>query len=121
MNVVVTVNVELVKDSATFHDIFAKALGFPSFYGRNMDAWIDCMTDIDDVTAGMSKVTVDLGSVLTLQLEGVDAFARNSAEQFTALLDATAFVNWRRIERGQATVLALSYYRNPNPAPPNSA
>jgi RNAse (barnase) inhibitor barstar len=21
--------------------------GFPDFYGRNMDAWIDCMTDID--------------------------------------------------------------------------
>jgi RNAse (barnase) inhibitor barstar len=29
---------------ASFHEAFASALGFPSWYGRNMDAWIDCMS-----------------------------------------------------------------------------
>ena len=31
-----------------FHDAFASAFGFPGFYGRNMNAWIDCMSYLDD-------------------------------------------------------------------------
>ena len=33
-----------ISDWNSFHDIFAAAFGFPAFYGRNMNAWIDCMT-----------------------------------------------------------------------------
>jgi RNAse (barnase) inhibitor barstar len=33
-----------IRDWDTFHDLFAEVFGFPGFYGRNMDAWIDCMT-----------------------------------------------------------------------------
>ena len=49
------------------HDAFANKLGFPDFYGRNMDAWIDCMTNLDD--PGFSKTSVDNGTVLTVHIE----------------------------------------------------
>jgi hypothetical protein len=32
----------------TFHDVFAAVLGFPEFYRRNMNAWIDCLTYADE-------------------------------------------------------------------------
>jgi hypothetical protein len=65
---VIDVPVSRIYDWDSFHDTFATALGFPSFYGRNMDAWIDCLTyrDEDD---GMAAVVVAPGDVLTLQLD----------------------------------------------------
>ena len=91
--------------------MFADALGLPAFYGRNMDAWIDCMTSIDDPHAGMSSVTVKAGEILTLEIEDVASFSLRCPEQFESLLDCSAFVNWRRLERGEPSVLALSYAR----------
>jgi len=108
---VVVVPVGRVTDWETFHDVFAEALGFPDFYGRNMDAWIDCLTYADEED-GMRNVTVSSGDVLALQLEDVDTFAQRCPEQYAALVECAAFVNWRRIETGQRPILALSYSYN---------
>jgi len=102
-----------IRDWDSFHDVFAEVFGFPSFYGRNMNAWIDCMTDLDDAGTGMCRLTVEPGGVMALQLEHVDDFAAKCPEQYEALLDSAAFVNWRRIDQGQSAVLALSYHREP--------
>ena len=32
----------------TFHDTVAQKLKFPVFYGRNLDAFWDCLSEIDD-------------------------------------------------------------------------
>jgi hypothetical protein len=47
-----------------FHDIFNEAFGFPAFYGRNMNAWIDCLTSLDAPADGMTRVTVPKGGIL---------------------------------------------------------
>ena len=39
-----------VKDREQFHDMFAQALEFPDYYGRNLDALFDCLTDIHQET-----------------------------------------------------------------------
>lgn len=44
---VLAIQLDEIKDWPTFHDVFQRTLGFPDFYGRNMDAWIDCMTSLD--------------------------------------------------------------------------
>lgn len=31
-----------------FHDYFYKEFNFPGYYGRNMNAWIDCMSDLNN-------------------------------------------------------------------------
>jgi hypothetical protein len=100
-----------IRDWDTFHGVFAEAFGFPDFYGRNMDAWNDCMSYLDDPAAGMSKVHAPSGGVVVLELEHVADFARRCPEQYAAIIECSAFVNWRRIERGGAAVLALSFYK----------
>ena len=79
----------------------------------NLNAWIDCLTCADDAEAQMVGCPVPNGEVLTLQLDNVDEFAARCPEQYEAVLDCAAFVNWRRIERGNPPILALSFHRNP--------
>ena len=76
-----------IEDWPTFHDVFQRTLGFPDYYGRNMDAWIDCMTYLDDREAGMTTVSVDPGGVLIMQLENATNFERRCPEQYRALLE----------------------------------
>lgn len=105
----VSLNCKNIRDWNTFHEEFARVFGFPDFYGKNMDAWIDCMTSLDAPEAGMSYVHCEPGTVLTLELENVEAFANLCPEQYKALIECSAFVNWRRLERGNPSVLALSF------------
>jgi len=99
-----------ISDWNSFHDTFAEALGFPSFYGRNMDAWIDCMTDLDDPEAGMTSTHITRGDVIVLCISAVGAFKKRCPEIYDALVECSAFVNNRRIEMGDPAVLALSFY-----------
>ncbi len=112
MQVIIKLDTRPIIDWTTFHDIFAEVFGFPGFYGRNMNAWIDCMTCLDDPPARMSIVHAPAGGVVVLELGDVDAFARRCPEQYEALIECAAFVNWRRIERGEPAVLALSFYKS---------
>lgn len=105
---VVNIAVSQISDWDTFHDVFSTTLGFPEFYGRNMSAWIDCLTYRDEED-GMASVTVELGDVLTLQLDEGSAFATRCPDQYGAMMEAAAFVNWRRIESGSRPIIALSF------------
>src|SRR5207253_7598529 len=100
-----------ISDWGTLHDAFSAAFGFPDSYGRNMDAWIDCMSYLDEPSAEMTSIHVETGRVLVLQLEAVEHFAARCPEQYAAVVECAAFVNWRRIEGGQTAVLALSFYK----------
>lgn len=110
--ILIRLDTHRIIDWGTFHDAFAEAFGFPGFYGRNMDAWIDCMTYLDDPTDSMTAIPAPPGGVVTLQLEHVEDFARRCPEQFEALIDCAAFVNWRRIELGEDAMIALSYRKS---------
>jgi RNAse (barnase) inhibitor barstar len=35
-------------DWDTFHAVSREAFGFPDFYGCNLNAWIDCLTYLDE-------------------------------------------------------------------------
>ena len=106
---IVKINCSKIQNMEDFHDIFQKQFGFPQFYGRNLDAWIDCMTSIDRPEDGMSKVHCKKGKVFTIQLEKVNSFKNRCPKIFMDLIECIAFVNWRRIEVGKESVLALSF------------
>ena len=97
----------------TFHEVFRQAFGFPDFYGRNMDAWIDCMTNLDDPGAGLSAVHTGADGVLTLQLEHSDDFAARCPHQYAAIIECSAFMNLRRLEVGKTPILLLAFHRTP--------
>lgn len=37
-----------IKDREMLHDTLAVSLGFPDWYGRNLDALYDCLTDLQE-------------------------------------------------------------------------
>ena len=107
---IVRIDGHRIVDWASFHDVFAEGFGFPEFYGRNMNAWIDCLTYLDDPGAGMTKIHVNGGGVLTLVIENAGDLKQRCPEQFEALVECSGFVNWRRIDHGETPVLALAFY-----------
>jgi hypothetical protein len=107
----IAINCAKIHDWPSFHDEFAKAFGFPEFYGRNMDAWIDCLTSLDEPEDGMSTVHCRAGSVLTLELKNLREWKDRNPELYDAVIECSAFVNWRRIEMGDSPVLALSFHK----------
>ena len=109
---IVAIDSDRITDWETFHDVFAETFGFPDFYGRNMDAWIDCMTHLDDPADGLSSVTAERGEMVTLAIERIDGLATRCPAIFESLVDCCAFVNWRRIKRGAAPLLVLSFYKD---------
>ena len=106
---IVEVDLREVIDWDTFHDTFAREFGFPSFYGRNMNAWIDCMTSLDDPEDGLSTVHAPPDGLLVLQLAHMKDLRVRLPEIANALEECAAFVNWRRLEVNEAPILALSY------------
>ncbi len=70
---VVTIPTDAIVDWDSFHEVFRTALGFPDFYGRNMDAWIDCMTSIDDPSSGMTDPSVAPGELFALRIDDASA------------------------------------------------
>ncbi len=104
---IVIIPADRIVDWESFHDVFDEALGFPGYYGRNMNAWIDCLTNADDAESGMVANPVARGDLLTLSLVDTAEFKRRCPEQFDALIDCTAFVNYRRREVGDGPLLAL--------------
>jgi RNAse (barnase) inhibitor barstar len=88
----------------SFHDVCAATFGFPDFYGSNLDAWIDCLTYLDD---GMSRFDLPPGEVLMIEVADFDDFQHRAPELAMALTECTAFVNGRSLRRGEPARLAL--------------
>ena len=105
---VVTVDGGRIAGWADFHDAFAAAFGLPDWYGRNMDAWIDLFTymDEDEATTG---VFVAPGDTLTILLEKPAELRAAAPDVYAALVECAAFVNWRRIEAGGTPYLCLAF------------
>jgi 2-amino-4-hydroxy-6-hydroxymethyldihydropteridine diphosphokinase len=101
----VHINCAAIRDWASFHDEFARAMGFPSFYERNMDAWIDCMTSLDEPRDGMTSVHCTPPDVVTLLLDRADLLPK---ELLAEIHDCAGFVNWRRLDLGLRPVLAIA-------------
>jgi len=57
---VVRVDCDRITDWESFHSVFADVFGFPNFYGRNMNAWIDCMSYLDEPKAGIARAAARL-------------------------------------------------------------
>lgn len=99
-----------INDWDSFHDEFIRIFGFPDFYGRNMNAWVDYMTSLDSPEDGMTKIHCEIGRCLTIEMENIKDFRERCPEQYAAVIECSAFVNWRRNEQGNPSVLALSFH-----------
>jgi hypothetical protein len=101
----VTIDCARITDWSSCHDVFASGFGFPEFFGRNRDAWIDCMTRLDEK---FSAVQVDTGTCVVLHLVNGQALKQTAPDVLAGLFEMAAFVNFRRIEVGEEPILILS-------------
>jgi hypothetical protein len=65
-----------ITDWDTFHDASASAFGFPDFYGRNMNAWIDCLTYLYEGD-GMSRFVLQPNEPLEITVVNARGLARS--------------------------------------------
>ena len=89
----VTVDGTGFSDWDAFHTIFAETFGFPGSYGRNMNAWIDCMSSLDAPEHQMSTIHAPEGGIVLLEVLHVEELAATQRELYDALVGASAFVN----------------------------
>ena len=102
----VRLNTQCILDWNSFHEVCQQAFGFPDFYGKNMNAWIDCLTYLNE-NDGMSGFHLAEGETLTIEILDTEAFNSRVPEIFKALIDCTAFVNRRYLKSGKQPVLCL--------------
>jgi len=93
----------------SFHDEFALLFGFPAFYGRNMNAWIDCMSYLTEPSAQMSSVSLSPDEPLLMEVTGAESFRKRCPDVFSELVDCSAIVNGRFRDHGEAAVLCLVF------------
>ncbi len=94
----VRINTTAISDWPSFHAEFQRALGFPGFYGENMNAWIDCLSYLrEEEAAGMADVMLPDAERWRLQVPEIVA----------ELWDCTAFVNRRYVDAGESPAIAL--------------
>ncbi len=103
---VVRLNTKLITDKASFHLVCKEAFGFPSFYGENMDAWIDCILYLtyDDKMTGF---VLSKDEMLFIEITNTEDFNSRLPKIFTDLFECTAFVNKRYVESRESTRICL--------------
>ena len=76
----------------SFHDEFSRAFRFFDGYGRNRDAWIDCMTDLHGPKA-LSGLRLPAGESIEIVLNDSAIVAKSYPEIFAELLRLTRYAN----------------------------
>ena len=102
-----------INDWESFYSEFNRVFGFPEWFqpkNGTMDGWIDFMSSLNDPDDELTEIHCEKGKILTVQIEEAATLKRRCPEQFEALVECAAFVNWRLIEIGEDPVIALSYY-----------
>lgn len=96
-----------IADFASFHLVCKQEFGFPDFYGMNGDAWIDCLTYLDD---GMSRFDLESLERLEIEVLNTEQFISRVPDVFMAFVTWTAFINGRRhVDEGLAPRLVLIF------------
>ena len=92
-----------------FHAECQIAFGLPDFYGRNMDAWIDCLSSLRD-DDGMSRFVLGPDDVLQIEVLHSDTLRRKAPEILEALQECTDEVNERYADNGEKPALSLNLH-----------
>lgn len=91
-----------------FHDECQSAFGFPGFYGRNMDAWIDALSYLRDAAGnGMTRFRLNPDEVLEIRLLHSGVLRKKAPDILGMLEECVEEVNERYLEAGEKPALAL--------------
>jgi RNAse (barnase) inhibitor barstar len=97
-----------IRDMSSFHEVFARTLKFFDGYGRNMDAWIDCMTDLHGPRA-LSSLNLPEGEEINIVLQGTQDLSQRRPEIIRELVECTAAVNRHYRSRSSEVRVAMVF------------
>ena len=90
-----TIDGGAIIDWDSFHSEFEKKLGFFDGYGRNMDAWIDCMRDLytNDEYKSLTKFDLNPNDTFDLIIENAANWKHAAPDVFAAFEECSALCN----------------------------
>lgn len=97
---------ELLTDWEAFHTVSQEAFGFPDYYGRNISAWIDCLSYLRD-DDGMAAIRLNDDELLTIALSGSEALGQRFPELLEELQFCVDMINERYADYGEKPALQL--------------
>jgi hypothetical protein len=95
-----------IKDWEAFHVACQREFGFPDYYGRNMDAWVDCLSYLRD-EEGMSKFRLAENEVLEIEIAHSAQLKQNQPEILDELTFCVEAINDRYADYGEKPALKL--------------
>jgi RNAse (barnase) inhibitor barstar len=104
----IRVETKRITDWASFHDVFAEALGFPDFYGRSLDAWRDCMSYPNEED-GLKSVVASPGDPVVIVLADARSFKERCPHQWAGIVEVVGSLNLERVENGKPPLLILAF------------
>jgi Barstar (barnase inhibitor) len=91
-----------------FYEDFATQLGFIEGYGRNMNAWMDCMSCLADAESAMTQVTLRPGEALVIQVDNAADLKTRLPLLLETLLECAAIVNQNLIREAPILMVAFA-------------
>ena len=93
-----TINGANIKDWNSFHIEFQEKMGFIEGYGRNTNAWIDCMTDIftNGDYKSLTKYNLNEGDKFILRIVNAEKWKEQNTDIFNAFIE---FCIWSNNEK----------------------
>lgn len=74
----ITLDGNILADAVKVHDYIKEMLGFPEYYGKNLDALYDCLTDLEDMEITVTAPTED-GAIFQKVIRVFKAASRENA------------------------------------------
>jgi len=102
----VAIDTAAISDWDSLHAVCKDAFGFPDFYGRNGNAFIDCLSYLEE-DDGMTRFVLKPGETLIVELADAYEFGKRTPEQATALLGWIGRVNARYVGDGKPPPLVV--------------
>ena len=97
----------LIADWNDFHTACADAFGFPDFYGRTMDAWIDCLSYLRD-DENMTCFRLKPDETLQITVIHADTLRKNAPDLLEEVTFCVEGINDRYADYGEKPALVLT-------------
>lgn len=102
----VTLDGATMTDWDAFHSQSQAVFGFPDFYGRTMDAWIDCLSYLRDDDR-MAAVRLGPDDVLQIDVLHAEAWRAAHPDMLDEVLYCIAGINERYEDYGENPALRV--------------
>ncbi|MDX5631075.1 MULTISPECIES: barstar family protein [unclassified Brenneria] len=100
----ITLNFSSIKTMDELYDELAFKFGFPDFFGRNIDAVIDCIFGIRYPDEGMTKINISENGYLSLNIKNFSGADEKVKEAIIFIIE---FVNYKYQFKGREPAILL--------------